>query len=353
MLVVVPILAGIWKVVPLWLNGYADKIQQSATTLDATSARVTHQLALAEARLKEATVSIHAATGEDASLANLKDEVLGQVGIALAEVTKDTQSTQQNLQNIEKEILEDQIISSTLPFAFALIFFASLFAVTGHLIYQIFAPERIRRQSIHDFIRQRVEDYARAPSQEALFHAEEIMQGSGSESYSTFDRYRIYKHGRKMDTIFRKLGAETEPDENNRKIKICEELSSYLRFIDYGEQKRMLDYFESDPAKYLFYDTDNKENEVRIRWIKECLQKFIQAASREEQDKAQSRHEITVIERGARGEYLRNSRSNIIASITAILSYGASLYLIIIITWRQTNQVMDAAQIRSLLDIFS
>ena len=59
----------------------------------------------------------------------------------------------QTLQNFLNDYTKEILYSPMLPRSFAAIFFASLFAVIAHLIYQLFAPEEIRRYNLDQFVR--------------------------------------------------------------------------------------------------------------------------------------------------------------------------------------------------------
>jgi hypothetical protein len=67
------------------------------------------------------------------------------------------------------------IESSRMPRPFTAAFMAALAVVLAHTLYQMFAPETVRRMTLDQYIADRMEDYSKHPTPDSIQEASEII----------------------------------------------------------------------------------------------------------------------------------------------------------------------------------
>jgi hypothetical protein len=125
-LFIVPIIAGAWPFIRNSLNNYNESIESAA------------KMALNSVDLLDQKINALSRAGESATMSQvLIHHELGAVSTSLREISSNY-----------TYLLHDV----NMPTSFAVAFFAALSVATGHLIFQIFCPEEVKRSSLKDYI---------------------------------------------------------------------------------------------------------------------------------------------------------------------------------------------------------
>ncbi len=145
MLIVVPILAGIWPGVRMGLNSYNKTIEESIILLENASIKFEY----------EAQNSI-----------TFIDSAIQNDLISKAENTIDTLNTR--IDNLIQNYSNLTIEKKNLPNIWVIVFLAALSIFIAQLVYQSNAPSAIRRDGFDDFIINRKSDYASNPNNSGI-----------------------------------------------------------------------------------------------------------------------------------------------------------------------------------------
>lgn len=162
-LLFVPILAGVWPAVRAGINRYNEAVVDATHALDLASEKLAGQL-------RDSQIASDAS--EQNSLTNTRSR--SHLRQASDELMLDLQH---HVDMLRSSLVHQTINRKSLPLTWALAFFAALFAVIGHLLYQVFCPEEIRQASFEAFALQRKRDYASHPTELALKQAESYISG--------------------------------------------------------------------------------------------------------------------------------------------------------------------------------
>jgi hypothetical protein len=195
LLLVVPILAGVWPAVRVAFNRYNDAISDSREALDSASDHL---------KYIAATLSEH----PDAS----------------SSVDRILLSLDARLQSIVTDYALPPIENLSLPSVWAIAFFAALSVTFGHVIYQAFAPELVRRFTLRDYEREEVRSFVESPSQETLSRAKALIDPDGESDVDESDPLHEF--------------SESQEQQRRREIALIEDAArSTYRDIasrDYG-----------------------------------------------------------------------------------------------------------------------
>lgn len=310
MLILVPILAATWPAVRLVVNQHNKAVREAQAVLERTKLSVEEVLTRARSDL---------GSGETIPGMSLPvDTVLGQL-----------QEAKNVLLKTASEYTDDyarrSLKNPTFPWTFAAAFFASLFVVFGHTIYQLLAPDTVRKMTWDEFISYRKEEYAKHKSEDALTRAREHMiTRSGRRLAEDLKREderilaRLYdSYGEKDKSRFE---SELSSLEKNQLI-------SLEKWIISGKS----------PAPPLYQES-----------VLERVRKLIS-----DQVVDDTVDKMTTIERGARAEYLFLASSNFPGVILTGILYGLGVAVLFSIIRVQVNAVILAAEWDSVIRLFT
>jgi hypothetical protein len=149
MLIIVPTLAGIWPAVRSVVNRFDAAESSLSTKIDNDLQALNRRLFVAQ-------------NSERFQNDNQLTSAVGQISITLDKL-------QGEIQNVRMaKNYGEALPTAKLPHAWASAFFAALFAVLGHAMYQAFAPDTIRKSSIEQFVRDARDDYISHPDDRGL-----------------------------------------------------------------------------------------------------------------------------------------------------------------------------------------
>jgi hypothetical protein len=136
-----------------------------------------NKLSISGINFHEAKEAIHhditAARAAISAIVSKDPETTSRVQNALGSL----ESAEKNIRTGDDPVSASQTgnVSRNLPKSWVLGFFAALSAVLGHFIYQMRAPDVIRRYTIDEYARQSRDDYVQFPSPEKLNRALRIL----------------------------------------------------------------------------------------------------------------------------------------------------------------------------------
>ena len=129
MLIVVPLLAGLWPGVTVVVNRYNDSVQSATQRLEIASDKL----------------DIYVSTNLGAT----------QEGVAIGDIIT---SLREDIRGIQNSIENVSIESDTMPDVWVWVFLSSLTAILAHTLYQIGAPPIIQQASVREYINSRVDE---------------------------------------------------------------------------------------------------------------------------------------------------------------------------------------------------
>ncbi|EJC7104872.1 hypothetical protein MZJ31_004528 [Vibrio parahaemolyticus] len=139
MMLLVPILAGIWPAVRVGINKYNAAITDSKAALDSASERIEYIVLSAS-----------------------------DTGKSSEQISQILHSLQNNIDLIIQDYSLQVIEKTGLPSVWAFAFLASLAITIGHLIYQATAPALIQNYTFRDYISEEVKRFVETPSEGQL-----------------------------------------------------------------------------------------------------------------------------------------------------------------------------------------
>ena len=312
MLLVVPLLAGMWPAVRVYVNQHNKKAAELTITVEQAKARFDEtQKELAPTVANLLAVASPPSTQENAlrqdletTLQELKDTVNGFNATVDAFIT---------------DFAERTLKDPKLPWSFAAAFFAALFVVLGHLVYQLCAPDVIKAQTLDEFVSSRKDDYARHPSEDALTRAKEFSRTRLGERAKLEEDYEAHSLLRRLE--------ELTPDE----------WLAELRSLRRGRLMSLATFLRDHPGPREFE-----------RKILEVVERILGGTSGEAQYE-----DMTLIERGAKAEYLYSATKVAIAIFMTACLYAVAVFVLLLIIKVQTRSVMEAAGWSSITSLFS
>ncbi len=167
LLIVVPLLAGLWPAVKIVVNMNNQAVSEAIHLLRAANTDLVHSIEHAKLQFggqaKNFSKTINEKDNERA------DQLLSELEIRIQRISAlgDRYSA---------EFADRTITAVKLPWSFGAAFFAALFVVFGHLVYQLRAPEQIRAFTWDDFVSFCKEDYAKHGTSDALQRAREYLE---------------------------------------------------------------------------------------------------------------------------------------------------------------------------------
>ncbi len=163
-LILVPILAGTWPAVRLVVNQYDKAVTEAAAIID----RATAQLSEVQSTLPGVVLKSESQqeTAEGPLVLTPQNETINikSLGVIVGEFKK-------HVAQYKVEYASATIASPQMPRAFAAAFTAALSVVLAHMLYEMFAPETLRRMTLDQYIAERRDDYSKHHSSDVLEQA--------------------------------------------------------------------------------------------------------------------------------------------------------------------------------------
>jgi hypothetical protein len=312
LLVLVPLMASLWPAVRLVVNQHNQAVNEAARLLGIAKTDLERVVNSAKAHSEEAGNRSGASASRPTS--EPSSEIISELKVHIRKIAELGES-------YSTDYKHRVITSPIFPWSLGAAFFAALFVVLGHLVYQLRAPEQLRSFTWDGFILSRKDDFAKHPTNDALARARSFVDTRFGRRLAESDRYH-------SEEILHRLITETQEDRRS----ILGELS--------GEQLRALvDWLESGDGHTMFPQSYKDE-------ILDIARTLSHAAQTPD-----SVRDMTSIERGARAEYLRLATLKPFSTILTSILYGLAVWLIMLVIKDQAAAVIQAAGWKSLGDL--
>jgi len=310
-LIVVPMLAATWPAVRIVVNQHNKAVHEATVVIN----KIRGNFDQATDKLSTALAS------EDINQKNVNESNNTRGELIKEKANEFIGVVDDYLSDYSERALE----TPRLPWTLAAAFFAALSVVIGHLLYQIFAPDQVKSMTWDQFILSKKDDFSKHPSGEGLRNARLFEKSRIGQRVASSERFED-------EQLMRDLYGVNEEREEDLEARVQEleirRARSLLSWIDSGES----------PAPRGFQE--------KLRVIIEERLGIISA-----NDERLSEN-MSVIERGARAEYLHHASQKPLAIFITTALYLFGLAIIISIIKVQTISVADAAQIDGILSLF-
>jgi len=285
-LVLIPLFATLWPLVRGFVNQHNQAIAEASRLLDAASSDLNR--AIDNARRE--SQPIVTASGNPLAV-----PISEQANRLLGDLEKHARQVSNLAENYTNDYSEKVFKTPVLPWSLAAGFFAALFVTLGHLIYQLRAPEQIRSFTWDSFISSRMEDFAKHPTEDALIRAREYMTTASGRRLAESDRYEA------EDMMKRLYGRQEDEQQKLLGELPRDKLLALSDWIKSGDSPAPLDH-QSQIGQAVARLLGQRTSATSADMI--------------------AVENMTVIERGARAEYLRLAGQNTISTLLAALLYG-------------------------------
>ena len=315
MLIFVPILGGLWPVVRLYVNNHNDAVIQATKVLKKYSQEFNNsRVSLENTLTKEIEGTITTPRRKPT------EDVIKSIKLNSDEFSDD-------VKKFTNDFIPRTLDEPLLPWTWAAAFFASLFAVIAHLIYQLTAPEILRKFTLDEFEKWRKEDYSKHPSEDALKRAENYLSTKEGHRESKIDESRARR-------LFEKLYSNLL----KRKQISAEEIASDFSLSELSTLKSYLPQNQGLPSAKEMLEI------VQKAYIENSVKTGIPVIEKQ--------RSMTVIERGARAEYMYWAARKLPMAFLAIAIYIGSIFIIIEIVCTQSFKVMEISGWSSIYNLF-
>lgn len=319
MLIFVPILAGTWPAVRLYVNNHNDAVIKSTAILKTYSDN-----------FDESKLNLENYVNKNIENVNLENNE--ELSEALKEISKSSRKFSTDVSSFTNDFIPKTIEEPSLPWTWAAAFFASLFAVIAHLIYQLSSPEIIRRFTLDEFVKDQKEDYSKHPSEASLEKAQNYLTTKQGLTENEFDKHSAFKNFDKLISAYQ----EKDKKLSSRPVDIASSLSL-------KELAGIQDFITND---------SNSVNHPNTSNVLELVRNVYESKSEKIGGDLEKQKNMTVIERGARAEYIYWADRNLFSAFLTSLIYGLAIYVIFEIIFIQASSVLQMAGWESWTELF-
>jgi hypothetical protein len=319
MLIFVPILAGTWPAVRLYVNNHNEAVINSTVILETYVNKFDKSKLNLENYINQNIEGTHFENNEELS------EALNQISKSSSQFSNDVSS-------FTSDYIPKTIEEPSLPWTWAAAFFASLFAVIAHLIYQLSSPEILRRFTLDEFVKDQKEDYSKHPSEASLEKAQNYLTTKQGLTENKFDEHSAHKNFEKLIDAYR----NKDKTISLRPLDIASNLSL-------KELAGIQDFITNDSNSGQINNASN---------VLELVRNVYESKNEKIGGDLEKQKNMTVIERGARAEYIYWADRNLFTAFLTSLIYGIAIYIIFEIIIVQASSVVHMAGWGSWTELF-
>lgn len=311
-LILVPLLAGLWPTVRLVFNQHNKAAIAATSALDDSSNKFSKALSH--------TVSTIELPSRPADSQNIE-----AIGSLLAE-------TKRKIAAFNSEFGDQALSSIHVPRALAAAFLAALAIALAQTIYQIFAPETVRRMTLEEFVASQKDDYGKHPTPSAVHDARDTLRRlRGGASL----RLKYFKQRRRKNLNRREIEMQLYG-------KYGDDLDKFIRKLPPIDLFEMRERYNIYPNRFPAGGSKIEDIYLEVsREINPDLRKTL-----EDQVK------MSIVSQAARQTYLEFSSKNRIATAITAAIYVVAIYMIFSIMVNQTMMVLDSSNIHSTGEAF-
>jgi hypothetical protein len=335
MLVLVPLLAATWPAVRLAVNQYSRAAESYARTLTVAATSLNQATTRLLGAEKEARIGARTNDGDRL--------IEAQIAEAVREVDR-------VLRHLQSQSLEMAITAPTLPWSWAAGFFAAVFVVMAHTIYQSSAPSTVQAYRLEQFVSLRQEEYSRHPTDDALRLANHYIDIAAHENIQWIPELKVRRFLRNI--VETSIGVKrSEKQQTALRFRIREEVGN-LSLVEKTLLMNHIEYLEAggpSDIKELSVDIQNREVQEIVELIKGEAKYALGSV---DEQKRKLMMDMSIITQGAAEEYAQQAkRRAVLVPVVAVL-YLASAYIIFAILYRQMVSVAAAAGWESIWRLF-
>ncbi|MEH0672204.1 hypothetical protein [Vibrio owensii] len=313
MLVFVPLLAGLWPAVRFYINNYNEAVVEATEILE-------DQTKLFNLSVKSLESSL--VNHDSAQVSEHSSRVVEDLNKVVSRFSA-------KVNTFTEDFVPKTIEEPTLPWTWGAAFYAALFSVVSHLMYQLRAPDILKRYTIDEFIKYRKEDYAAHASEEALERARQYLDTKEGLQGAKIENERIYR-------LYKKLHAEIFYESN--------------RYV--GDPVNVLTQYTLTDLTALQYLANSNSNFPDVEEMREYLN---EAYRRNAQSigltDAEKQKQMTTIERGANAEYQFWASKNRVMALICTMVYLLSVVVVLDIIYIQSQKVLLATGWESIFEL--
>ncbi|QDV68015.1 hypothetical protein Poly24_17210 [Rosistilla carotiformis] len=307
LLVIVPVLAGTWPAVRLVVNHHNRAVRDATTLLERSETEFIETLDRMKAEIPENDPSADPA---DSKRKKLIESLESSSATFFAHVN-----------SYVADYSERTLKTPLLPWTLASAFFAALFVVMGHMLYQLAAPEQLRKLTWDEYVLSKKEDYAKHPSSDTLTTARTVLRSRLGRRVEESDRYENYRLLRQFSDMPEDILQRELEELGTDRLR---SLQAWLRSAEAGAGK------------------------PHVEELTRQIRTMIGDAPSES-----SHEEMSVVERAARTEYLQYADQRRFFTLVTTLLYVCGIVILLSIVRVQTTAVANAAGWTSVFEVFS
>jgi hypothetical protein len=341
MLVFVPLLAGIWPAVIILINQYDKALNEELRLFEAGN------LKLDLLKSDVAQLITQAEQGFRGTGA-FQNDIRERLNNSIASLDKAQSHLDDQVARVSQTLSARMLNTPKLPWVWAAAFFAALAAAVGQLLYQLSAPDPVRRYNLEEHINRDIKEYFAHPSDAKLRRARETIEETYLPFLGGLSTIEFIKSG----AIIKELG---EDDEEERKRKIrnfdFDQVQSILHLIKIADDRmrhfnsrKLIGYHIEAVGAFLEWQ---KWPEIRTE-LEGALNEVSKNINADERNR---RFALSLIERSSRIDYIRLSRSRWPMIIISAFFYLAAICVVLLLTYHQAEGVINAAGWSSYSDL--
>lgn len=319
MLVFIPILAALWPGVRLVINQH----NKAVSDITVVMTRSFDSLIVEEEKLKNLLHNAdNISNRKYGTEANENAAVLSDIH---SEISNAIESMEKEINRFRDDFTPKTLEHSALPWTLATAFFVALFVIIGHMLYQMFAPEEIRRYSINEYITHMKGEYVNHPSDELIIRAEDSLKSEAGERERNQEIKDVDRYMNLLETLS------------------DEDIKSDMKNLKVSRRKTILVLLED-----LSKSGDLSEKRIKCFHFMKNIDDDLDENSQSNVDIAK----LTLIERAAKIKYISESVKPFFLILSILLIYSVSIYLIFMIVFVQAESVIEAAEWQDISRIF-
>jgi hypothetical protein len=188
MLILVPLLAGVWPAVRLAVNQYDKSVAEAAAIFDRAATR----FAEVQSRLPNFTIRSGQTETNRQQSSSIQHNDLADIESLHATAEEFRAQVAQYKIDYRSRTIE----SVRIPRPFAAAFMAALAVVIAHMLYQMFAPQTLQRMTLDQYVAHKKDDYSKHRSPDSIEEAKYYLLREDHDEFKKFvHRLRVSHPG--------------------------------------------------------------------------------------------------------------------------------------------------------------
>lgn len=312
MIVFVPIIASMWPAVRSFVNDYNRIIEHTQAATDKVYAKIQTIKEDTHDKIEEI------AKGTPQAESTLKS--------AAGKIERVAEKLEDDVRKIRLSYTHWYLNSQNLPWTWGALFFAAIFVVTGHLIYQTRAPEVVRRYTLDDYVRAQRADHLSQESPIAISDAKE----------ATRSLFGIRQYRERFVQAESVVMQWVQGHGDLRTLSVDRFLDAIETIELHNLHLRRIPQFDNDEGARLLRRQLLEFKDLRNRF-----------------DAIEPKEKVSIIEKGAQIHYLLEARKNRAALAVALMLYLAGLCLIVRVIILQSELVIQMTNWKSISEVLN